>query len=249
MLQNKDSKIITGTTEGLKSTAAWTPARNLLFLNIMGALGEAECMRYNYDKIYIAGGMLQLSESSTYPDNSPYFCNAVMSAFKYGTLIGNRFEPLYCLSNLMKYEQFILMKEFELENVYRWTISCDRPTIECPTCDHVICNTGSDIVDGVACNCMKDGMPACGSGLLSYWSSKMVGLDDTTIRNFYKVKDDNYKAFVPDHIKKKQIKSYDIEQIIDRILLPKDKIEILKQKLEAIKNEHKYKNSKNQKTV
>ena len=42
MLANKDSKIITGTEAGLKTTAAWHPARNLLFMNYMIALAESE---------------------------------------------------------------------------------------------------------------------------------------------------------------------------------------------------------------
>ena len=225
MLQNEKSEIVTGTTKGLKTTAAWTPARNLLFLTVMGALGEAECMRHNYDTIYLAGGMLQLTESATYPDNTPYFADAVKGALKYGTLIGNRFKVLYCLSNLMKSEQFVLIKEFGLEDVYRHTISCDRPTVRCSGEP----GTEDEIVE--ARNCMKDGIPACGSGLLSYWGSKMVGMDDMKLRNYYEVDDPDYKAHIPQHIKDQFSKQPHVGSIIDRILLPEDKLDNLRRML------------------
>jgi len=222
MLQNENAEIITGTVRGLKMTAAWTPARNLLFLTIMGALGEAECMRYDYESIYIAGGMLQLTESATYPDNTPYFFDAVKNSLKYGTLIGDRFKPLYCLSNLMKTEQFLFMKEFGLENVYRHTISCDRPLV-------LMTLDGIDSPPRpIPHNCMKDGMPACGSGLLSYWGSKMVGMDDMKLRNYYQVDDSDYKAHIPSHIKDQFTKKPKINDIINRILLPDDKLDNLR---------------------
>jgi len=211
MLQNESAEIVTGTTKGLKTTAAWTPARNLLFLTVMGALGEAECMRHDYDTIYLAGGMLQLTESSIYCDNTPYFVDAVKGALKYGTLIGNRFKVLYCLSNLMKSEQFVLIKEFKLEDVYRHTISCDRPIVE----------------DGVPKNCSKNGMAACGSGLLSMWGASMVGLDDLQMRNFYEIIED-YVAHIPGHIKDQFTKAPSIEHIINRILLPADRLDNLR---------------------
>jgi 7-cyano-7-deazaguanine synthase in queuosine biosynthesis len=129
MLQDEDSEIITGTEKGLKTVAAWTVSRNCIFMTLMGALGEAECMRHNYDTIYLCGGFLQLSESATYPDGTPYFADGVLNSLKYGTLIGNRFKVLYCLSNIMKSEQFYFMKEMGLENVYKYTISCDRPIV------------------------------------------------------------------------------------------------------------------------
>jgi len=223
MLQNENAEIVTGTTKGLKTTAAWTPARNLLFLTIMGALGEAECMRHDYKTIYLAGGMLQLTESATYPDNTPYFIEAVRGALKYGTLIGNRFKPLYCLSNLMKSEQFWLMKEFKLTNVYKHTISCDRPIVHCSGEP----GTEDEIVE--ARNCMKDGMPACGSGLLSFWSSKMCNMNDMELRNFYEVYDPEYVAHIPGHIKNQATKTPDVNDIIDRILLPPEKIKRLKE--------------------
>ena len=109
MLANKDSKIITGTEAGLKTTAAWHPARNLLFMNYMIALAESEIMRNHYDTVYLTGGFFQLTESATYPDNTSYFVDACLNAAKYGTLIGNRLKPLYGLCNLMKSEQYVLI--------------------------------------------------------------------------------------------------------------------------------------------
>lgn len=204
MLANKNSEIITGTAKGLKSTAAWHPARNLLFMNMMITLGEAEIMKHNYEKVYLCGGFLQLTESATYCDNTPYFADACLRAAQYGTLIGNRFKPLYCLSNLMKFEQFILIKEFELEDVYKYTISCDR----------------AQVVNGVPCNCMKDNIPACGSGALSRWAASMVGMNDMELRSFYTVDDPGYEAYVPKHLSQNLKKNPDIYDIIDRILLP-----------------------------
>ncbi len=225
MLANKKAKIITGTTSGLKSTAAWHPARNLLFMTHMIALAEAEVMKYNYSKVYLCGGFLQLTESSCYPDNTPYFCNACLEAAKYGTLIGNRLEPLYCLSNLMKAEQFVLIKKFHLENIYRHTISCDRPIVKT---NYISFNLNSVPGKSVALNCSKNGIPACGSGLLSYWGSKMVGLNDMEMRNFYTVDDPDYVAHIPEHIKNKFKKIPNIKDIIDRILLPEDKLNKLR---------------------
>lgn len=210
MLMDKDAKVTTGTADDIKSTAAWVHNRNGLFMNIMAAFAEAQVFEHDYDKILLLGGWMQLSESGIYPDNSEYFTSAAMEFFKYATLIGNRIEPCYGLSDLMKFEQFALIKEFHLEQAYRHAISCDR----------------AKVIDGVPCNCMKNGVPACGSGLLSYWGSKMVGMDDTKIRNFYEVDDPDLKILEPEHLKHEPEK-YDIHAIIDRIHFPKDKLDNL----------------------
>jgi 7-cyano-7-deazaguanine synthase in queuosine biosynthesis len=232
MLANKNSEIITGSEKGLKSVAAWHPARNLLFMNMMIALGESEIMKHNYEKVFLCGGFLQLTESATYPDNTPYFVDACLHAAKYGTLVGNRFKPLYCLSNLMKFEQFVLIKEFNLQKIYRNTISCDRPVIEHPMCDHAKINYIPDnCKDGVPCNCLVNGAPGCGSGALSAWAARMVDLNDLTMRNFCEVSDPNYKAYVPKHLSQNIKHIPDINSIIDRILLPSDKLDNLRKQL------------------
>ncbi len=104
-----------------------------------------------------------------------------------------------------------VIKEFKLEHVYKYAISCDSAVIK----------------DGVPCNCMKDGIPDCGSGLLSYWGSKMIGMDDTKIRNFYEVDDPDFKPLIPKHIQENKQVTYDIHQIIDRIQLPANRLKKL----------------------
>jgi len=216
MLMDKDAPVTTGTSEDIKSTAAWVHGRNMIFLTIMASFAEAQVMQKDYNKVLILGGMLQLSESGVYPDNSEYFLNSFLELCKYGTLIGNRIEPCFGLSDLMKKEQFALIKEFNLIHAYKHAISCDR----------------AKVIDGVPCNCMKDGIPACGSGLLSYWGSKMVGMDDTKIRNFYEINDPDFKPLIPGHLNKES-ESYDIHKIIDRIHFPKDKLENLHRLVET----------------
>lgn len=210
MLMDKDAPVTTGTSNDIKSTAAWVHGRNMIFLTIMASFAEAQVMQKDYNKVLILGGMLQLSESGVYPDNSEYFLNSFLELCKYGTLIGNRIEPCFGLSDLMKKEQFALIKEFNLIEAYKHAISCDR----------------AKVINGVPCNCMKDGIPACGSGLLSYWGSKMVGMDDTKIRNFYEIDDPDFKPLIPEHLNHDP-EPYDIHKIIDRIHFPKDKLENL----------------------
>jgi len=45
-------------------------------------------------------------------------------------------------------------------------------------------------------------------------------MNDMELRNFYEVKDPDYVAYIPEHIKSKFSKSPNIYEIIDRILLP-----------------------------
>ena len=232
MLTDSNAKITTGTADGLKQLEAWVNLRNTQFLTWMATYAESLVMKFNYKKVYFLGGFLNLSESGHYPDNSEYFLQTFLDHLKYGSLIGQRIIPLYCLSNIMKHELFVMIKAFGLENVYRHTISCDRPMIETPSCDHTRINhIPKNSFDGVACNCMKDGMPACGSGLLSYWGAKMVGMDDMKLRNFCEVDDPDYHAYIPEHIKSKFNKTPDINTIINRIILPEDKLNNLRKRL------------------
>lgn len=206
MLIDENAKITTGTKEGLKKLDAWVNGRNMIFLTIMASFAESQVMEHDYQNVHLLGGFLNLTESGHYPDNSEYFISSFLEHCKYSTLIGNRIKPLYCLSNLMKSDQFFLMDQLKLHSVWKETISCDRPIVE----------------NGIAKNCSKDGIPACGSGLLSYWASKMVGLDDMKIRNFYEVDDPDYQAHIPTHLATNKIIEKDIKSIIDRILIPNE---------------------------
>jgi len=224
MLIDPNAKITTGTREGLKKLDAWVCGRNMLFLTIMATFAEAQVMKDNYQTVHLLGGFLNLTESGHYPDNSEYFLSSFLEHAKYGTLIGNRLKPLFGLSNLMKSDQWTLVKEFALFDIVKNTISCDRPMFD------VVVGRG----ESHAKNCSKDGMPACGSGLLSWWAAKMVGLDDMDIRKFYDVQDDDYKAHVPAHINEGHVLTKNIHKIIDRINFPQDKLNILHQQIVEI---------------
>jgi len=195
----------------------------MFFLNTMAAYAEAQTLKYDYKKVYLLGGFLNLTESGHYPDNSEYFVSAALEYFKYATLIGHRIKPLYCLSNLMKSDQFALIKAFDLIDIYEYTISCDRPKVEywfgTPTPK----------------NCSHNGLPACGSGLLSYWASKMVGLDDMEIRKFYEIEGE-YKAHMPGHLGDKELVK-DIPAIINRILIPNENKQILLDKYQELQGD------------
>lgn len=112
----------------------------------------------------------------------------------------------------MKHEQFVLIKAFELYNAYRHTISCDRAFVT---------------KLGVPCNCAVNGLPGCGSGMLSYWASKMVGMDDMKLRIYSEVKDPGYKPHIPNHMLSDDFKEPNIHDIIDRIILPADRLSTL----------------------
>jgi hypothetical protein len=56
----------------------------------------------------------------------------------------------------------------------------------------------------------------------------MVGMNDMELRNFYEVDDPDYVAYIPEHLKQGFTKNPDINDIINRILLPEDKLENLR---------------------
>jgi len=216
MLIDKNAKITTGTRDGLKKLDAWVCGRNMIFLTLMASLAESLTMQHNYDKINLLGGFLNLTESGHYPDNSEYFLSSFLEHAKYGTLVGSRLRPLYGLANLMKSDLWVVAREFGLLDLVKHTISCDRPIVDS---------------SGIPRNCFHDGQPACGSGLLSWWAAKMVGMSDH--RQFYEVDDSGYIAHKPKHLDTSKVLSKDIHSIIDRILFPADKIENLHNRLES----------------
>ena len=215
MLTTKDSKIITGTEDGLKTTAAWTTWRNGLFLSYMGAYAESLIVKHNYDTIYITGGFMQLSESASFGDNSERFLQSFLKFNRFASICGNRVKPLYGCCDLLKSEQYILLDNMKLlKKLSPFMISCDRPKL----------------INGYPHNCQKNGKPACGSGALSYWASKIAGVDDN--RKYYEVDDNDYTLYTPRSTLEE--KNFNIYDIVDRISIPSGNKKMLKDYLERV---------------
>jgi 7-cyano-7-deazaguanine synthase in queuosine biosynthesis len=208
MLTDTTAEIITGTTDGLKTTAAWTCFRNHLFVTYIGALAESMIMNEKLEKVYFTGGFLNLSESGSYPDNSERFVESATKFFTFSPC-GTRILPLYAFANLLKIELILMLDKLGiLEDIYPLLISCDRPRV----------------VDGVQCNCSKNGLPACGSGLLSYWAEKKSGLDIS--RKYYEIEEE-YTAYIPNNDFADKL-TFDLEKTLNKMRIPKENIEILK---------------------
>lgn len=205
MLTDKSAKIITGTDAGLKTTAAWTVYRNHFFMTYMGALAESLIMKDNYTTVYLTGGFMQLSESGSYPDNSERFIDSAMKFFKF-SITGTRLKPLYGMCNILKTEQYFLLDKLGLlEKLSPWLISCDRPIVQ-----------EDENGEIVGKNCSKNGKPACGSGLLSFWASKIAGVADT--RRYYEVDDPEYVAYEPNTAF--TVKTFSLKSVVNRIEIP-----------------------------
>jgi len=209
MLVNSNHAITTGTSAGVKTTVAWTCFRNGFFVSYLAALAEGYIIDSKYDEVYITGGWMQLTESGVYSDNSERFMDASMKFVKFASICGNKIKSIYGLSNLLKTEQYVLLNELGLlTKLSPYLVSCDRPKL----------------IDGIPHNCSKDGKPACGSGLLSYWATKLSGLPD--LRTYYEVDDETYKAYEPSS--KLEEKEININDIIDKILIHDENKSILK---------------------
>lgn len=212
MLTNPDHAITTGTQEDLKTTVAWTCFRNGFFVTYMGALAESLIINQDYGEVYIAGGFLNLTESGVYPDNSERFISAFSKFARFASIVGTRIKPLFACSNLLKTEQYILLDALgHLEKLSPWLISCDRPKM----------------IDGVPHNCSKDGKPACGSGLLSWWATKYAGVED--YRKYYEVDDPEYIAFTPNS--DLEVKPVSIQSILRKLQAHSINLKILHKKL------------------
>lgn len=219
MLVNSDHKITTGTDKDLKTTIAWTCFRNGLFITYMGALAESLIINEEYTKVYLTGGFMNLTESGVYPDNSERFINAFSKFVKFSSIVGTGIEPLYCCSNLLKCEQYFLLNKMGLlDKLGRWMVSCDRPIVY-----NGECVEGKGVM-----NCSKNGIPACGSGLLSYWAAKLAGIEDP--RNYYEVDDEEYVAH--EHIEDLEVKDLDIHKIVDKLLIPEYRKETVLESLD-----------------
>jgi len=183
MLTNSNSDILTGTDTGLKTTVAWTVFRNHLFLTYMGAYAEKLIMEKNYKEVYLTGGFMQLTESGVYPDNSERFLESALKFFKF-SITGTRIKPYYGMANLLKTDEYRILDELELlEKISPWLVSCDRPIVS------EIELYGEKKL--VPMNCRKNGIPACGSGLLSAVAAKRAGVAD--LRYYYDVDDSSWE--------------------------------------------------------
>jgi 7-cyano-7-deazaguanine synthase in queuosine biosynthesis len=208
MLTNKDAEILTGTESGLKTTLAWTCFRNGFFMSYMGALAEKLIIEKNYDEVYLTGGFMNLTESGTYCDNSERFINSFIQFAKFASICGTRIKPIYGCANLLKTEQYIMLKELGLLEVLSpWLISCDRPIVD---------------AYGIPRNCSKGGSPACGSGLLSYWASKIAGVED--LRNYYEINEEYIPYVPPSDL---SIKDISVTDIVDKLQIHEENKKIL----------------------
>lgn len=212
MLTDPEHEITTGTEQGLKATVAWTCFRNGFFTTYMGALAESLIINSGYGEVYITGGFMNLTESGVYPDNSERFINSFSKFANFASIAGKFIKPLYGCANLLKTEQYMLLNELGyLEDLSPHLISCDRPKM----------------IDGKPHNCSKDGKPACGSGLLSWWACKLAGTEDH--RLYYEVDDENYVAYEPNsNFSPKQIK---MEDILKKLQLHPINLKILQRKI------------------
>ena len=220
MLVNKNSKITTGTAEGQKTTVAWTCFRNGLFVTYLGALAESYIINNKYDEVFITGGFLCLSESGAWPDNSERFIKSFIKFSEFASIVGTKIKPLYCSSNLLKTEEYIVLEKLGLlDKIGPWLVSCDRPKI-------LAVNTPSGI-QFRPFNCSKDGKPACGGGARSFWSAKRIGIKDP--RAYYNVKDDDYKLCEQDVGDSYIRPSTDV--ILNKLQLHPENIKILRELL------------------
>lgn len=223
ILTDSTSDIQTGTEKNTKTTYAWTTFRNHLFETHLGCIAESEILKYNYENVYIAGGHLQLSESGSYPDNSERFAKAAENFFKY-SITGTRIKHLYTLCNLLKWEQFVLLDRLDLTYLINFLVSCDRPKL----------------INGIPRNCQfynnktNQYEPACGSGRRSWYSAKIANVPD--LYRYYNISDEEANSYVPYEVKQITPKSYNLNQIIDKIMLTKEDKEILVQTLRIKKN-------------
>lgn len=216
MLVNKDHKITTGTEDGSKSTVAWTCFRNGFFATYMGAMAESLIINNEYNEVYLTGGFLNLSESGSFPDNSERFIKSFTKFCKFASIVGTKIKPLFCCSNLLKTELYIILENLGLLKILgKYMVSCDRP---------MLITDKNNIL--IPANCSKDGMPACGSGARSYLSAKRIGIEDP--RTYYEVKDEDYKSCYTVDPDDGYIRP-SINTILDKLLIHHENLEILKE--------------------
>jgi len=209
VLTNKNLPIETGTSQKLKTTEAWTVWRNGLFLSLMASYAESLILNEGKSEIYLTGGFCNLSESGVYNDNSERFLQNFIKFNQSASIVGSCVKPLYGLCNILKTEQYILLDKLGyLERLGKHMISCDRPKLfeinDNPLAPNLSYKQPK--------NCSKNGIPACGSGLLSYWACLRAGLKDP--RMYYEI-DEEYTPYIPTDIF--EINKINISDIINKL--------------------------------
>lgn len=187
-----DNKIeITSGEDDLKSTIAWVPGRNAIFVSITMALAESWIMTKGLEKVYISAGWSQLSEETGgYPDNSFQFSQAINNLKDYGYITGDRIEFLPIMRNLTKTEEWAL--GYLTEFPFLYTVSCDNPRIH----------------EGKPYLCME-----CGSTKMSCIAADRSGVPD--MRHF--IKDGEYIG--QRETPTKESFDYSLEDLLDRLEL------------------------------
>ena len=212
MLLNDELEITTGTKNRTKTVQAWTPGRNFVFATLAGAFAEELILSNKFSKVYIAGGFPNITEE-VYPDNTNRFVQSWLYTGRFGYLAGaqKRIGWFNLMAGLTKKEELWLMKRLGYEELFGLTVSCDR----------------AKVIDGEVRQCWctdKNGisLPACGSGKLSYFAAKLVGIKDT--RKYYEVNcGENYEHYIPEWFKQETSKiDFDPDEILKRLTLPEE---------------------------
>ena len=152
---------ITSGEELLKSTTAWVPGRNAVFMALLLSRAEALVLSERYDQVTVCGGWAQLSEETGgYPDNSFHFHRAVDYLRQVGYITGHHLSLANVLANLTKTEEWWL--GYQLGFPFQYTVSCDNPRM--------------DEKGPILCT-------ECGSTRLSVWAAQRAGVPDP--RRFY----------------------------------------------------------------
>lgn len=204
MLTSKEIEVTTGKEDYIKTTAAWVSARNLVFLSYATALAEQEILKNNWKRVYIVGGFSNLSEEGFYPDNSEYFLNSFSETVKYATITWDRIQYLPLMKNVMKYEEWILGTVLGFP--FQYTCSCDQAIIK----------------DGEIHLCGK-----CGSDYLSQMAARMAGVKDPRKFIYNRQELDGYLELKD--VEPREWNLDTVYSIIDRLILPTDKKDLLKQ--------------------
>lgn len=181
LMINKELDASTGTKDNAKSSIAWVPGRNMLFLTVAATIAEDLILSNQASQVYIAGGFPNISEESIYPDNGGVFVERWQKTANVSYLAGlrNRIKYISVMEGLTKKEELAILKYYGYEELYGLTISCYR----------------AKVIDGEVYQCAKDGIPACSSGKYSYFASQLIKIKDN--RKYYEIEDDNYDHYIP----------------------------------------------------